>query len=65
MENEEIRTEELVEVPKAPEKERFVMLSIKPTTKERLYKLKSMNEKWDAMINRILDKVVADGDKPI
>jgi hypothetical protein len=42
-------------------KNEYAMVSLKLSTKERLYKLKNMEESWDEVVNRILDKVETDG----
>ena len=39
------------------QEQEYTMISLKPPTKERLYKEKKMNESWDDLVNRVLDKV--------
>jgi hypothetical protein len=46
-------------------KNEYVMLPLKPATKERLYKLKNMNESWDDVMNRVIDKAVVSDGQPI
>jgi hypothetical protein len=56
---------EVIDSNVAENKKGLVMLSIRLPTKERIYRLKLMDESWDAVLNRILDKVVADGDSKV
>jgi hypothetical protein len=44
-------------------KPEYQMLPLKSETKERLFKMKQMNESWDETMNRILDKVASNDER--
>jgi len=59
--DEVIKQEEIITSEETEKRDDYVMLSVKPSTKKRLGEFKIPKESWDAVVNRILDKVIGDG----